>query len=72
MYMQEEVVKVEGELQRVAMNRLQEEGRKAEVRLADAVDQVEKKCRAEQVVEVEKARKEEQIIAEHRAQDVAE
>lgn len=65
-------MKVEGEIQRVAMNRLQEESRKADVRLAEAVEQVEKKCRAGQIVEVEKARKEEQIIAERRVQDIAE
>ncbi len=71
-FVQEEAVRVTGEMQKLAMEQVRKEHEEGEKRLEKAVAQTEKHCYDEKVAAVKIAREEEIEIAAVKAAEVAE
>ena len=61
--LQEEAMRVEAEMQKLAVEQVQQERREGEKRLVIAVEKAEKRCHEEQLKAVGKAREEERSVA---------
>ena len=67
---QEEAMRVEAEMQRIAVEQVQQERRDGEKRLDAAVQKTEQRCHEELLKSVAQARKEEREVAAKQKADV--